>query len=568
FDIQNIKGLWRFDELYYDGTVGEVKDETESNYGTTNGGVITTSDAKFGRAAYFDGYDDYVEIPDNGSMDLSSSSFTVEAWSKRLGTNNESGTIMATGGTDWAQGFMLQHRNDGLWAQVSDGQGDGINIQALDKGLYDNNWHHFVLVVNRNTDTAQGYIDGKDVTGPVDISTEDDLHLDGTPIRIGRLADHSTTDQFNFGLIDEPKVYEGALSSNEISNRYQSYMYKTGGSYLLQKYGEIEPAIDIENEPKSLKTRYSEDWLESAPIKIDNSLNNKTLTDYQVKLEIVNKPGMKPDFSDLRFTDSDKISELPYWLEKKTDNSTTTVWVKVPNITASSTKTLYMYYGNSAATSTSDGDSVFEDFDVKGIEGNWKFDEASYNGTSGDVKDQTGIHDGKSLGGLTSTNDAKFGKAAQFDGTNDSIELGNWFAYQNFTISMWVNPADTQKQWATIIDNASTPDVNWILEQENNILNRYLWWMTDGSTNPVALFYLTPNQWSHITISRNQATKENNFYVNGQLISRAVGKSLINYDGNQFLRIGNHADGNRNWNGKIDEVNIFDRALSDAEIAI
>jgi hypothetical protein len=73
----------------------------------------------------------------------------------------------------------------------------------------------------------------------------------------------------------------------------------------------------------------------------------------------------KLDYSDLRFTD-DSTSytatnwnhSYSYWLE-----SDKKAWVKIPSITGSTQKTIYMYYGNSSATAVSNGNNTFEFFD-------------------------------------------------------------------------------------------------------------------------------------------------------------------------------------------------------------
>lgn len=71
---------------------------------------------------------------------------------------------------------------------------------------------------------------------------------------------------------------------------------------------------------------------------------------------------MKNDFSDLRFTDSDKLTLIPYWVESYVQSDHAVVWVKVPLIPASSVKTIYMYYGNPQASSESNPDETFDVF--------------------------------------------------------------------------------------------------------------------------------------------------------------------------------------------------------------
>jgi hypothetical protein len=71
---------------------------------------------------------------------------------------------------------------------------------------------------------------------------------------------------------------------------------------------------------------------------------------------------MQADFGDLRFINA-ADSLLDYWIESKTDGVSATVWVEVDDIAASTDTVIYMYYGNPAASSTSDGDDTFEFFD-------------------------------------------------------------------------------------------------------------------------------------------------------------------------------------------------------------
>lgn len=87
-----------------------------------------------------------------------------------------------------------------------------------------------------------------------------------------------------------------------------------------------------------------------------------SLSNYQVALTVAYDSDMQADFDDLRFTTSDKTTVINYWIESKTDSSTAKVWVKVPSLVSGS-NTIYMYYGNSSATSASSGSNTFDFFD-------------------------------------------------------------------------------------------------------------------------------------------------------------------------------------------------------------
>lgn len=113
---------------------------------------------------------------------------------------------------------------------------------------------------------------------------------------------------------------------------------------------------------------YSNSWSYRRAITIDNSSNPSALTNYQVRIDLSSS---NFDFSkaqlsgaDLLFTDSDGITVLSHWIESYNSSAqTATIWVKVPSIPASSNKTIYLYYGNSTADTSSNGDNTFEFFD-------------------------------------------------------------------------------------------------------------------------------------------------------------------------------------------------------------
>ncbi len=72
----------------------------------------------------------------------------------------------------------------------------------------------------------------------------------------------------------------------------------------------------------------------------------------------------KSDFSDLRFTKSDGVTLLDYWIESYTPGESAVVWVEVDSIPASpGTSNIYIYYGNPSATSASNGIATFVFFD-------------------------------------------------------------------------------------------------------------------------------------------------------------------------------------------------------------
>jgi hypothetical protein len=71
----------------------------------------------------------------------------------------------------------------------------------------------------------------------------------------------------------------------------------------------------------------------------------------------------KSDFGDIRFTSSDGATLLSHWMESKTDSDEAAFWVKVPDDLSSASRTIYVYYGNGDATTSSNGENTFPFFD-------------------------------------------------------------------------------------------------------------------------------------------------------------------------------------------------------------
>jgi hypothetical protein len=109
-------------------------------------------------------------------------------------------------------------------------------------------------------------------------------------------------------------------------------------------------------------------WLDSAwsyrrAITVDNTLNVNSLTDYQVRINVAYVDSMKSSFDDLRFTSGDGTTLIPFWIETHTPSASAVVWVKIPSVPAQNVTTIYMYYGNPDAESSSNGKDTFELFE-------------------------------------------------------------------------------------------------------------------------------------------------------------------------------------------------------------
>jgi hypothetical protein len=104
---------------------------------------------------------------------------------------------------------------------------------------------------------------------------------------------------------------------------------------------------------------------------------------YQVEITVINGSGTdslntvyvdnktRADLGDVRFVANDSTTILDYWMERLFDGENATFWVKVSDDLSASSATIWMYYGNTAATSQSNGANtflVFDDFEGNSID--------------------------------------------------------------------------------------------------------------------------------------------------------------------------------------------------------
>ncbi len=169
------------------------------------------------------------------------------------------------------------------------------------------------------------------------------------------------------------KVIEAYVLSWFAGDTATIYAYKTL-VWIVSDYSNFSKCIlyntiIVKKDDAYVTLKQTSNWLSGwsyrRPISISENSGNK-LTDYQVRI-VLNSSNFdfsKSDGSDVRFTDSDGLTLLDYWIEKwDSVSEEAIIWVKVPDIPASGTKTIYMYYGNPSASSLSNGSAVFEFFD-------------------------------------------------------------------------------------------------------------------------------------------------------------------------------------------------------------
>ncbi|MFQ6073469.1 MAG: DUF2341 domain-containing protein, partial [Methanosarcinales archaeon] len=299
----------------------------------------------------------------------------------------------------------------------------------------------------------------------------------------------------------------------------------------------------------------------------DNSGN--TLTDYQILVNLSSADfptEAQSDGSDLRFTNASG-NQLNYWIESyDATNKEAKIWVKVPRIPANGVTTLQMHYGNTSASAVSDGNATFALFNVTGIKAFWHFDEDFWNGTTGEVKDETGVNNGAAKNGANTIADGKFGRAGSFDESNDYVDVPDLMSQPGYTIAAWVKPKDVSNAYIYYFG----PKIGCNPSKTSINLNNDKFRVNIGcSHDNLYSDTLSTNTWYFVVLTQTE-DYDYSLYVNGVLQDgpRDIRNGYSLTEGNEMIGSGWSGGIQKGYfNGTIDEVRIYNRALSADEIS-
>jgi tetratricopeptide (TPR) repeat protein len=201
-ELAGLLGWWKLDE-----SGGFIAADSSGNghNGTLQGDPTwRPGDGKIGGALEFDGEDDYVEIEDETSFDITGQ-VTLSMWVKTNDTgNNENNPYVAKGDHSYA----IKHYGDNS-IEFFIYDGDWYAVQHSVDSSFNDSWHHLVGAYDGTQ--LRLYVDGlqqgtADHTGS--IATSD------FAVNIGRNSEH--TDRLYDGLIDDVRIYNYALTEDEI----------------------------------------------------------------------------------------------------------------------------------------------------------------------------------------------------------------------------------------------------------------------------------------------------------------------------------------------------------------
>jgi len=248
-DISNAQLVY----LAENGTGSVLSDLSGNAYNGTIYGA-TWTDGKHGKALYFDGSNDYVQIGDVAKLRFTASGmFTILAWIKTTDTGR--GNVFGNYRSSSYPGINMEMHdsyNGNLRAYLRDASGNTKDWKEK-ASIANNSWHYIGIIYNNNL--LKMYRDGGIISDSNILKTSN-ATLSGNlwnanGYRIGkdnRDLEGSPSIWYK-GTIDELLVFDKDLSLTEINELYNNQAYATE-SYpnhvLVRKYAEQEPTVTYE----------------------------------------------------------------------------------------------------------------------------------------------------------------------------------------------------------------------------------------------------------------------------------------------------------------------------------
>ena len=161
--------------------------------------------------------------------------------------------------------------------------------------------------------------------------------------------------------------------------------------------------------------------------------------------------------------------------------------------------------------------------------------------------------------------DGKFGQALSFDGENDFVRVPDSISLNptSLTIEAWIFVNSSKSSWHSILtkmDKLQDSGYELYIIQQNiprfGLVSKGTKKVTDGN-------YIPLNKWTYIAATYDRRALV--LYVNGEFDSYDEKTGFLGTASKEDLYIGSWGDVDY-FSGAIDEVRIYNRALSDLEI--
>lgn len=172
------------------------------------------------------------------------------------------------------------------------------------------------------------------------------------------------------------------------------------------------------------------------------------------------------------------------------------------------------------------------------------------------------------LAGAPELAPGKFGNALKLNGETDWVEVPHadiLTVDENLTVMAWINAerhtGPNGQRWQGILSKGNSPrSYSFYTESPSECLH-----LSAGGSGSVCTGKIALNEWQHVVAHVDNGTHR--YWLNGENVGEFPGQNpLPGAADTAAVLVGKTHEGNREFLGLIDEVRIWNRALSEGEI--
>ncbi|MHC4502712.1 MAG: LamG-like jellyroll fold domain-containing protein, partial [Planctomycetota bacterium] len=515
---RGLVGWWRFDELK--GTA--AKDHSgKGNHGTIKG--ATWVKGRTGGALSFSDPGHYVEIADHPALDLTQQ-FTIATWVCWRAPGGRRSTILAKALAGRVGNYAIRPRRGStgfgfLWDNVG-AKGTYSTIE-----LTRNAWNLIVVTADAAHPTEPWmkiYVDGAEAAtyAAPKFRTSRRPRANDDPLYIGGMPNETNDCDFN-GLIDDVLIYNRVLSAAEMRS-------------LLGASAPRQPPRVTSTAPAMAAAGAA----------------------YSYKIEASGNPAPKLT-----------VKGLPKWLEF---DGTDTISGTPGKGDVGSTASITIRADNGVGLVNTQRLRIKVLKVDPGLAGWWKFDEV----TGAVARDSSGRGNHAKITGGTRVR-GRAGNALGFDGKNDYVELPSaaTSGLKTFTFSLWVKTTEkrgAESHWhrpclfGQATKGGSTGDL--AINTSNGYVGMFHGLYARGDKIHLsATRRVNDGTWHHIALANDGESAM--LYVDGVREAALPTGLALNNTAFRVGAQGGQEESGFHHSGVIDDVRVYTRALSAAEIA-
>lgn len=575
----DLLGYWRMEEPSWSGAPGEVGDSSGNGFvGTGVGDANTIALGQVGRGSTFDGNGDAVVIGQPPALDLdpASAEFTLAAWFR----TTSRGAILSKAVDNFGDRQFYMFTIDGrLWGVMGGNQNFGT-ITGLDDG----DWHHGA-VVNFDDNGVMRY--AIYVDGVLDSIFDSGTATNVADVMVGarRVSGNSGLGFLMDGEIDEAMIVGRALSAAEIAG-----LYNGGAGRVVQEFPADGPAIFKTAGDRSPGLTDFVSFTETLGAGNEGSVEYQLSTNgttWQFWNGVAWGSAGATEHNDAATVNAN-IGAF--------DASSETLFVRAFLLSDGSQRVeldrlevgfernfagAFTVPFEAAANYTFDPAKIRVDRGLAGLVAEppyyndllayWRMEEPSWNGTFGEVTDSSGRgHHGTAGGAANTLAPGRLGRAGRFGGGGDLVSIGQppdllLDPDEEFTLSAWFRTTTQGAILSKAVDNFGQRQF-YIFTAAGRF-----WGVVGGVQSFGATAGVNDGEWHHgVLVNFDDAgTMRYALYLDGAV--DGVFDTGPATNGADVMIGARRVSGNSGvgfqMDGEIDEVAIFDRALSPAEVS-